>query len=349
MYRYFISLIASLLFTSAALCETVPFLFSSSCDTLRHGKVVCPAARDKKIICIYVNHRLLKSEENFEIYSGLTEQLNDEGISCCCYDNRPVPREDSTSCTTMFDMADDAAAVYRALKTDKRFKNYKIGFFGVSEAGSSALIAASMVTNPSFVIQQSACVIPQIEKDFFTFTVYGGNATSVFINPKFIGMPFYSYAAMIREILEKLKDTPVGDTEAFVQTIINKYFSDLDEDKKTAANLLLHKFINSIVYEQEITDRLIWVARSYYQNVKCPILYIGGLKDTNVFGIPNIVGFEKIMLENGHKKFNTILFNINHQMLTSQEVYEEHYRQKEPVGVKRPLVWDSIKRWILRL
>ena len=53
------------------------------------------------------------------------------------------------------------------------------------------------------------------------------------------------------------------------------------------------------------------------------------------------------MFENDHKKFNTILVDVNHQMLTSQEVFEKRYRHKEPVGVKRHFIWASIKKWIM--
>ena len=227
------SLIASLLFTDVALCDTVSFVFSSSCDTLCHGTVICPDGKDKKTIFIYVNNRMSNSKENFEYYSELTDKLLSEGISCCYYDNRPVLPEESASLTSLFDMADDAAVVYRALKKSKRFKNYKIGVYGASEAGSSALIAASMVPNPTFLIQQSACVIPQIEKDFLIYTVYQQDLTAMFTNPKFLGMPFYDYAAMIRDINEKLKDNQVNDTKVYTQTIIKKYFSDFSEEKKS--------------------------------------------------------------------------------------------------------------------
>ena len=47
------------------------------------------------------------------------------------------------------------------------------------------------------------------------------------------------------------------------------------------------------------------------------------------------------------KSLTPYLFDLNHQMLTSQEVYEQHYKQKEPAGVKKYVVWDSIKKWII--
>lgn len=349
MYRNVISLIASMLFTCEALCDTVSFVFSSNCDTLRYVNVICPEGKNMKTIFIYVNHRMSNSKENFEYYSELTDKLLNEGISCCYYDNRLILPEDSASPTSLFDMADDAAAVYRALKTNKRFKNYRIGFYGASEAGSSALIAASMVPDPTFLVQQFVNVIPQIEDDFLQYTVYQLNLTAMFTNPKFLGMPYYRFASMMREINEKLKDNQVNDTKAYAQTIIKKYFSDFSEDKKAICNRMLPGLIYDMANKLGIARRLIWNARPYYQNVKSPILYIGGLQDTNVFGIPNLVEFERIMFENGHKKFNTILVDVNHQMLTSQEVFEKRYRHKEPVGVKKRFIWDSIKKWIISL
>ena len=345
MYRKIISLIAFLLYTCVALCDTVSFVFSTSCDTLRNGYVICPERKNKNKIFIYVNNRMSESKENFEYYSELTDKLINEGISCCYYDNRQVLHGDSTLRTSFFDMAYDAVAVYHALKTNKIFKNYEIGFYGASEAGSSALIAASMVHNPAFLVQQFACVIPQIEKDFLIYTLYQMNLTAIFTNPDFLGMSFYSYATMIREINEELKGNYLGNTNAYAQTIISKYFANLNENKKSICYQVLPKLINDMANKLGIAERLIWNAKEFYQNVKCPILYIGGLQDTNVFGIPNLIEFEKIMLMNGHKKFNSILVDVNHQMLTSQEEFERIYRHAEPVGEKRRFIWDSITKW----
>lgn len=347
MFKYIISFITGLFIVCSAWCETIQFTFQSE-GNIRHGNIVCPKGKDKKTIFIYVNHRMSRSEENFKYYSELTEKLLDEGISCCYYDNRPPVQEDSIALpTTLFDMADDAVAVYRSLKTIKRFEQYKIGFYGTSEAGSSALIAASMVPNPAFLVQQSTCVIPQIEEDFLKYTVYQMNLTAMFTNPKFLGMPYYRYATMMREINEKLKDNQVDDTKAYAQTIIKKYFSDFSEDKKEICNRMLPELIYDMANKLGIADRLIWNARPYYQNVKCPILYISGFRDINVFCFPSLVEFEKIMLENGHKRFNTVVVDMNHQMLTTQEVFEQRYRNKEPKGIKKQLVWDFINKWIV--
>lgn len=49
------------------------------------------------------------------------------------------------------------------------------------------------------------------------------------------------------------------------------------------------------------------------------------------------------------KSLTPYLFDLNHQMLASQEVYEQHYKQKELAGVKKYVVWDSIKKWIINL
>lgn len=348
MYRYIISFIASLFFCNTALCDTVHFTFQSNCDTLSHGHLICPDGKDKKTIFIYVNNRFSNSEDNYEYFSELTDKLLSEGITCCYYDNRPILPEDSALRTTLFDMADDAVAVYHSLKKSKRFKNYKIGFYGASEAGSSALIAASEVSDPAFLVQQSACVMPQIEKDFHIYAVYQQNLCAMFTNPKFLGMPYYDYAAMMRDINEILMDNQVVDTEAYAQTIIDKYFTKLDDEKKAMCNRLLSGLIHDMANKLGIARRLVWNARPYYQNVRCPILYFGGLQDTNVLGIPNLVEFEKIMLEYGHKQFNTILADVNHQMLTSEEVFEQRYRDKEPVGVKKSLIWNAIKEWVVK-
>lgn len=154
-----------MMFAVAAKCDTISFSFQVDDEDIRHGKVVCPDENNQKMLLVYVNHRMIDSDKNQEYYSELTCRLLQEGISCCYYDNRKQSAKDSLSCSTLYDMAEDAVAVYHSLKQNAEFKKYKIGFYGTSEAGSSALIAASMVSSPAFLIQQSACVMPQIEKD----------------------------------------------------------------------------------------------------------------------------------------------------------------------------------------
>lgn len=345
MLRIIYTLISCLFVVCSTWSKAIPFTFNMN-GTICQGNVLCPDEKDSKVIFIYVNHKLIESEVNFQFYQELTQKLLNAGISCCYYDNRPTLLQDTTSHVTLFEMAADAAEVYRVLKTDKQFKKYKIGFYGGSEAGSSALLAASMVNEPAFLIQQSSVVMPQIEKDFLNITIIPNAFLSAFVNPNIAGLPFYDFASLIKEVSESLQDKQINNIDTYIKRMFDKYFSHIDEQKRQTINQLLSITINKMASELGVAERLIWNAKPYYKNVRCPILYIGALNDTNVPCFPNLTEFERIMFENNQKQFNTIVLDVDHQMRTSQEVREQHYHQTKPEGVKKPIIWDAIVRWL---
>lgn len=337
-----------MMFAVAAKCDTISFYFQVDDEDIRHGKVVCPDENNQKMLLVYVNHRMIDSDKNQEYYSELTCRLLQEGISCCYYDNRKQSAKDSLSCSTLYDMAEDAVAVYHSLKQNAEFKKYKIGFYGTSEAGSSALIAASMVSSPAFLIQQPACVMPQIEKDFYTYSLASFQLHGIFTDPKCLGMHYHDYASLIWDILEKMRDNRIGNAEEYVQTLWDRYSKGINMQMKNAKGVfcnLLTRMINSLNMEC-IGQRLSWNARPYYKKVKCPILFMCGHNDTNVYCYPNLAEFEKIMFENKRRNFNTAMFNVNHYLLTPAEVMAEH-RGDESNASKKDSILDTIRKWLV--
>lgn len=348
MQKHLISLAFCLMFAITAKCDTVSFSFQVDGGEVRYGNVVCPDENRQNVLLVYVNHRMIDSDKNREYYSELTGRLLQEGISCCYYDNRKQSAENASSCLTLYDMADDAAAVYRSLKNSDKFRNYKIGFYGASEAGSSALIAASMVSSPAFLIQRSACVIPEIEKDFYTYALAAFQLHGIFTDPKCLGMPYHDYVSLIWGMLENMRDNKIGNVEEYVQTSWDRYSKDINMQMKDAQRVfcgLLAGLINRINMECN-GPRLSWDARPYYKKVRCPILFMCGSNDVNVYCYPNLVEFEKIMYENNHKKYNTAVFNVNHFLLTPVEVIAEH-RGDESKASKKDSILDTVRKWLV--
>ena len=172
MKHIILSLLALLLSSTLTFGDSIPCQFQMRDGRIRCGKVLSPEKLNRKALVIFVNHRQQKAEEAHFTYSYLVDKLLADGISCCFFENRPLHSEDSTSLTTLFDMADDAADVYNSLKKNKMLKKYKMGFIGTSESGGSALISASSVAKPSFLIQLVTNVEPQDKKDHQIFTLY---------------------------------------------------------------------------------------------------------------------------------------------------------------------------------
>ena len=111
MKHIVLGLLALLLSSTLAYGDSIPCQFQMRDGSIRCGKVFSPEKLDKKTLVIFVNHRQLKAEQTQFSYSYLVDKLLADGISCCFFDNRSLHSEDSTSLTTLFDMADDAVAV----------------------------------------------------------------------------------------------------------------------------------------------------------------------------------------------------------------------------------------------
>ena len=73
---------------------------------------------------------------------------------------------------------------------------------------------------------------------------------------------------MMREINENLKDNQVVDAEAYAQTIIDKYFTKLDDKKKAICNRMLPGLIRDMANKLGIARRLVWNGRPCYQQVE---------------------------------------------------------------------------------
>ena len=342
--KHYIITFFLLLVATEGFCDSIPCNFKMNDGSMLQGTVITPQDKNLRKMVIIVNHRDKTPEGSGQAYSYLIDKLSAQGISVCYYMNRPALKEDSTF-TTLFDMADDAVSVYKSLKSNKLFRKYKIGFIGASEEAESSLIAASKVPDPAFLIQMVGCVIPQYKLDLQTFTINSPQLSLRITDAT--GMSFHDYSVIIQDVFDYCITHQKIDKNALVQQLIKKHGDKATRMKEffpTIIQVLIDKITDP---QQGVVPRLHWDSKPYYRRVKCPILFLTATDDRNVLCYPNLFEFEKIMSENHHKHYTTVLVDATHDLLTVSESRKLHHAHGNDINFsKRERVFDLVCKWL---
>ena len=344
MKHYIFSLLL-LLVATEGLCDSIPCDFRMSDGITLHGTVITPQEKNLKKMVIIVNHRHKTPEGSGPFYTYMIKRLSALGVSVCYFENRPAMKRDS-SFITLFDMADDAVAVYKTLKAIKMFRKYKMGFVGTSEEAASALIAASKVPDPAFLIQMVGIIIPQHEKDMQTFTINTPQFSLRIADA--VGMSFHDYSMIIQDIFNYCMTHQEVDKKALTQQLV-KLHGDKATKMKNDFPTVIQILIDKVTDPQEgVVPRLHWNSKPYYENVKCPILLLQATDDRNALCYPNLFEFEKIMNKNHHKDYNTLLVDATHNLIPVSESRKlEHGRSYDVDFSRREQILDLVCKWIL--
>jgi len=115
-------------------------------------------------------HAALVSARDAALYRHLREALPAMGIAVLLYDRRGSGGSSGDLGTSDYDaLASDAVAGQRALATVPRIDHRKIGFWGLSQGGWLALLAASSSPNAAFAVVVSAPLVsPEKQMQFAT-------------------------------------------------------------------------------------------------------------------------------------------------------------------------------------
>lgn len=344
MKNYIITIL--LLFVATeGFCDSIPCDFRMSDGITLHGTVITPLEKNLKKMVIIVNHRHKTPEGSGPLYTYMIKRLSAQGVSVCYFENRPAMKRDS-SFITLFDMADDAVAVYKTLKAIKMFRKYKMGFVGASEEAASALIAASKVPDPAFLIQMVSIIIPQHEKDMQTFTIYAPQLSLGMAG--IAGISYHVYSEIVQDIFNYCMTHQKVDKSALEQQLVKQYGGEATKKKKEFP-IAMQVLITKVTDPQEgVVPRLHWNSKPYYENVKCPILLLQATDDRNALCYPNIFEFEKIMNENHHNDYNTLLVDATHYLISVSESRKlEHGRSSDVDYSRREQILDLVCKWIL--
>lgn len=116
---------------------------------------------DKRINAVYpvivVLHGSHMGEASHSFYDHLINTLTSKGIGVFVYDRRGCGQSDGNFDTaSLWDLADDALAAVKVIKSRDDIDKELIGMYGISQGGWIAPLAASMTDDISFLILVSA-------------------------------------------------------------------------------------------------------------------------------------------------------------------------------------------------
>ena len=141
----------------------------TSGDARLAGTVYLPA-RGERLPAVVALHGASEPTRDAALYRHLTEGLPAMGIAVLIYDRRGTGASSGSLGNINYEvLADDAIAGQNALAKLSRIDAAKIGFWGLSQGGWIAVLAAGRSKNAAFAIAVSApLVTPARQMDFAT-------------------------------------------------------------------------------------------------------------------------------------------------------------------------------------
>lgn len=276
-----------------------------------------------------------RNEEGFDghrFFQVLADDLTKRGIAVLRFDDRGTGKSAGNfSSSSVFDFANDAEAGLDYLQTIPFINKYKIGFIGHSEGGQVAEIIASRRNEAAFIILMAGPVLSNIEclkyslKQLDSYLKASGSEKddSNFLLKMVEILSTEKYSAVIKEKLTSiLKDMKLPND--LIENMVNSY---------TSAD-----FISSLHFPTE----------EFLSKIKCPILVLGGSKDTSVPAKENLETLKQIMGKLGRSNYETVEFpNMNHFFQTTTNGMFYFVPQiKETMS---PIAMKTMGEWILKV
>ncbi len=281
----------------------------------------------------------------FKLFEVLADYLTNNNIVVLrCNDRGVGGSTGSVSESTSEDFAKDMVAAYNYLKTFPFVNPKKIGFYGHSEGGIIAPIAASELNNVAFVILVAVpgvngleIIIKQTE-----LIMKANNAKEEDIDQAII---------KLNRLLNILKENNLNSLkEELYNQVLDEYNLMTAEQKASIKDK--DSFINSLVdfRLQQFNNNWFKFFINYdplptLQNIKCPILLVYGGKDKQVDYAQNGKIIEAFLKQNGNKNVTTLFFeNANHLFQLANTGSPNEYAELDKNYI--PGFLEQITNWI---
>jgi dipeptidyl aminopeptidase/acylaminoacyl peptidase len=151
---------------SSTVVDTEERSFQSGAVTLS-GTLYVPKI-DGRIPAVIAFHAASSPARDYPLYAHLAEMLPPLGVAVFVFDRRGSGKSGGTLADTDYTMlADDGISAQRMLAQDHRIDPRRIGFWGLSQGGWLALLAASRSPRTAFAISISApMTTPDVQMNF---------------------------------------------------------------------------------------------------------------------------------------------------------------------------------------
>ncbi|WP_306640681.1 alpha/beta hydrolase family protein [Sanyastnella coralliicola] len=266
------------------------------------------------------------------------DHLARQGISSLRYDERGIGEsEGNFAMATSRDFAEDALAALRWLRTQEGYENVPIGLMGHSEGGLVAAIAAAGNDEVDFVVSLAGLGVSGKE-------VLVTQAADIAIAE---GMTLEA-AIETQEVMENHTNIVIeakGDS-----VLIRKNLTEYTEErlKGQATGMPGEDMVKLICdqFSQRWMIELIELdARTFYEQVTCPILAINGDKDVQVDFGNNLRSIEFAARRANNEDVTTVtLKNHNHLLQESESGAVSQYGSIEQTV--SPQALNTVSEWI---
>ena len=230
-----------------------------------HGTLFLPAGQGPSPAVVFLHGSGPHSRAGFRVYA---EEFAKIGIASLFFDKRGTGNSGGSWITaSLEDLAGDALAAVELLKVEEGVDSGRIGFWGVSQAGWVAPLAASRSDDIAFMILISGGGASPLESELFSYRQQFERAG--LMGPE---------TAQAMDVLNAYFDyLATGKRRAELVAL-------LDNIRKSPLNSLAEQ-LNRILPSNENRPNWSWVAAHdpgpHIESLKCPVLLLFGDQDTD--------------------------------------------------------------------
>ena len=301
-------------------------------DVTLAGTLLLPAAKGGRYPAVVFTHG--GGPALREWFWGLGYLFAARGVAVLAFDKRGVGGSSGNWRGASFeDLADDAVAAARFLQSRNDINNKKIGFWGLSQGGWIAPLAAARFKDSAFTIALSGGGLSPSEQELFD-TEYE---------------------------LQKagLSQTEINDALSF-QTLRNRFaqtganWNEYQEARQQANGKKWFRFPGTDTWGPVSQDDPYWAAmrRFYFYDpaptlraLKCPILAIFGELDSPNGVKANVAAIKKILQDAGHRDYTVKIYpKGRHNLMEMESTQQKFARLKRFV----PGLFEMMTDWVVK-
>ncbi len=256
----------------------------------------------------------------------IADHLTRNGIAVLRYDDRGVGQSQGNPITaTTADLATDAEAAFKYLKTRPEIKPERIGLAGHSEGGLIAPIVASVNPGVAFIISLAG---PGVKGEEILHRQNRDISTLMGIDEKKIE----ENIAINRKLFAILKKE--SDNDKAEEKMMAAYRKILAKKKVTPEEIEKNvRELSASFGKSSYTWYRYFISTNpvkYWKKVSCPVLALNGEKDLQVAWDINLPAIEKALKAGGNKSVSTVnLPRLNHLFQNSDSGLPSEYGEIE--------------------
>ncbi|MDO7874697.1 alpha/beta fold hydrolase [Hymenobacter sp. ASUV-10] len=273
---------------------------------------------------------------DYRLLGSLGDYLTRRGIAVLRFDDRGVGEsEGNNATTTIAARVTDAQAALNFLRTRLEVKINQIGIIGHGEGANVALLAAGQTLPPAFVVSLAGYGLPGQQ----TLLQQQVDRLKAQTTPKLDPLKIQEAYERQRTMYDIIRQTSPQQAQAIVANMLRQDSGELDAPaaQKKAAELLTPWQRHFLAFDPIAS----------LDQVKCPVLLLGGTNDQEAPADLHLTALEKELKSFNHGATSKRLPGVNHLMQPPQTEWTMLNGQMRPVF--SPVALEAIREWIVGL